>query len=726
MSNETILAQIADNPNLPMPPGLTLRILDQASRPDCRIQQIGTLISQDPTLCGKMLKLVNSTLFGLQQRVTSIERAMNLLGLKHVRSLVLGLTLPTLKFKSASSARMKSYWKGSVTTATVCHAMAVKQKWPDPDSEMVAGLLCDLGELVLQETFPDKYAAISCVLPDRLAREQCTLEAEHIGIDHAEVGAHFLRRWHLPEEVTDPIRMHHRPADAAPGNARRAYLLYFASRIAQMHWKLDRTQIMSEVVSLGKERFGFEQDQLIAFLESLHGRMTEFASLIDVDLGPTDSFAEIFVNATENLTKLAVEASLDNVRMHEEKSQIEGNLQTAKQALQKTEEQLRQAQKMEAIGRLAGGVAHDFNNLLTIIIGTTDLLRRNTSLNADAKSLIDIIRQAGERGSELTRQLLAFSRKQHMVPEVTQLNIIVNNCSTLLRRVLETNIQFETSLAQELELVRVDPTQITQVLLNLAVNSRDAMPEGGVFEIKTFNLRITDEDVAKTPDVRPGMYAVMSVRDSGCGMTDETLRKIYEPFFTTKEEGKGTGLGLATVHGIVSQSGGQITVRSEIGKGTIFHVYLPVVPPLPPAKIHDPNKTVLLEPEAKQDIGTETILLAEDEDDVRDLICRGLETYGYRVITARDGMEAFELCQKSAEPIHLLVTDLAMPRMSGPELARRLRERNPAMKVLFMSGNISSLGVSGDTMPSPFLQKPFTPNLLASKIRGVLASPASA
>ena len=580
MALESTLARIADNPKLPSPPTVTLRILEQASRPSCTISEIGKIISLDPALCGKMLKLVNSTLFGLSRPVTSIERTLNLLGLNHVRSLVLSLSLPSLRFKHASGAQVKIYWKSSVTVAMVCRELAVRRRWLDPDSELVAGLLCDMGILLLRETFPVEYEKVAAHPPADLHSTLCEIEEKEIGVNHAEAGAHFLRRWKLAEDLTEAIRCHHRPVEAPPACRDRAFLLSFASLIARMHQTEDQAVLLAQIVRMAQaSRYGLHDEQLFSFLDALHEKTNEFAALLEVDLGPLESFSNLFVRATENLTQLAVEASLDSVRVHEEKNQVEQNLKDAREALQKTEEQLRQAQKMEAIGRLAGGLAHDFNNLLTIIIGNCELLLDLPSLVPEGRDLVDLIRQTGDRAADLTRQLLAFSRKQLLAPEIICLNTTVSAMSKMLGRLLGADIKITVRLADDLEPVKIDPSQIEQVILNLAVNARDAMPDGGCLTIETFNLLVDEEVTAKNPDIRPGKYVVLSVRDTGSGMNEAVLRQIFEPFFTTKELGKGTGLGLATVHGIVRQSGGHITVSSTVGQGTVFHLYFPVYAP---------------------------------------------------------------------------------------------------------------------------------------------------
>ena len=326
---------------------------------------------------------------------------------------------------------MKAYWKSSVTTAIVCRELASRCKWPDPDSEMVAGLLCDMGVLLLQESFPEPYAELKKTSPDILARQRCELEEKLIGVNHAQAGAHCLKRWNLPDELTTAIQFHHSPELAPPKCANRTYLLYFAGQIARIHQAVDHPALLGEIVTQANQRYGMSDEQLFSFLESLQEKISGFASLLDVNLGPCESFANVFTKATENLTKLAVEASLDSFRVTEEKNQVEEGLKQAKEALQRTEEQLRQAQKMEAIGRLAGGVAHDFNNLLTVIIGNCDSLLEMRRLDPEACGLVEGIMETGNRAAALTRQLLAFSRKQLLLPEVMDLNATVANMNKM-------------------------------------------------------------------------------------------------------------------------------------------------------------------------------------------------------------------------------------------------------------------------------------------------------
>jgi two-component system cell cycle sensor histidine kinase/response regulator CckA len=379
------------------------------------------------------------------------------------------------------------------------------------------------------------------------------------------------------------------------------------------------------------------------------------------------------------------------------------------------EEQLRQGQKMEAIGRLAGGVAHDFNNLLTVISGHTTMLLESNPLAATSRESLEEVQKAAERAASLTRQLLAFSRRLILRPVVLNLNAVVADTQKLLERLIGEDIALLTDLEPALGFVKVDPGQVEQILMNLAVNARDAMPRGGALKIHTSNVVLEATRVESHPGTRPGAYSLLVVSDTGCGMDEATLGHIFEPFFTTKEVGKGTGLGLATVYGIVQQSGGFITVESLLERGTTFHIYLPQITMAAPAP-----KPPSAPPEASK--GQGTVLLVEDEEAVRGLARRVLQDSGYNVLAARDGPDALETAQRHQGPIHLLITDVIMPHMSGCELAERLTLRLPGLKTLFMSGYTDDavLG-TGVAQSSPaFLPKPFTPTSLAQKVRKVL------
>ncbi|HYL56326.1 MAG TPA: PAS domain S-box protein [Gemmatimonadales bacterium] len=378
------------------------------------------------------------------------------------------------------------------------------------------------------------------------------------------------------------------------------------------------------------------------------------------------------------------------------------------------ERQLRQAQKMEAVGRLAGGVAHDFNNVLTAIFGYVDLLREDFPEGSPTLQDLGEIRKAAERASGLTRQLLAFSRQQVLEPIVLNLNDLLEDFEKMLRRVIGEDIDLRLSRAKELGNVRADPGQVQQVLMNLVVNARDAMPTGGTLTIETANAELAEDYVESHRPVAPGSYVVLAVTDTGVGMDPEIQARIFEPFFTTKEKGKGTGLGLSTVYGIVKQSSGYVWVYSEPGRGTTFKIYLPQVD-APARAPGAPRETGRL-------AGTETVLLAEDDDMLRPLARELLTRLGYAVLEAGNAQEALELARKHEGPIHLLVADVVMPGPSGRELARRLATTRPETRVLYVSGYTDDAIVHHGMLEAGlnFLQKPFTPTTLARKVRDVL------
>jgi hypothetical protein len=383
----------------------------------------------------------------------------------------------------------------------------------------------------------------------------------------------------------------------------------------------------------------------------------------------------------------------------------------------KLAEQLLLAQKMEVIGRLASGIAHDFNNLLTAILGYCGILTRQAREGLPSQGEIEKIERAAERAAALTRQLLAVSRQQVLSPEVIDLNAVVTDIEKMLRRIIGEDLELVTVLAPGLGRVKADRGQIEQVILNLAVNARDAMPTGGRLTLETRNVELDDDYVRQHIAVRPGPYMVLAVSDTGAGMTEEVRSHIFEPFFTTKERGKGTGLGLSTTFGIVEQSGGNIWVYSEPGRGTTFKVYLPRVEE-PLATAERPAPAVA----ARSPSGHATILLAEDDDMVRLLAQIALESHGYTVLAAPGGMEALEILARHSEPIHLLVTDLLMPGMIGTELAARVTALRPEIKVLFMSGYTDNAiaGHEGFTGTVTLVEKPFTVDVLVGKVREIL------
>ena len=389
----------------------------------------------------------------------------------------------------------------------------------------------------------------------------------------------------------------------------------------------------------------------------------------------------------------------------------------AESTIKRAEEHLRQAHKMEAVGQLAGGIAHDFNNLLTVINGSSQMMLTAMAPDDAARAPVELINKAGNRAATLTRQLLAFSRRQVLELKVLDMNAIVNDLTKILGRLINEDISMVLELVPKPNLIRADPGQVEQVIMNLAVNARDAMPQGGKLLIETRNVRLNESDTEVNPEIRPGSYMLLIVSDTGHGMDEATKARVFEPFFTTKEVGKGTGLGLATVYGIVKQSGGHVTVYSEPGHGSTFKIYLPatveaIPAPAPARRAVAPSS------------GKGTVLLVEDEELVRIVSRQVLQQAGYTVREARHGREALELTEAELDDVSLTVTDVVMPEMGGRELGEHLLRRKPSMKMLYVSG-YTDRAVTNNGLLVPdmaFLEKPFTPHGLASKVHELLCT----
>ena len=417
--------------------------------------------------------------------------------------------------------------------------------------------------------------------------------------------------------------------------------------------------------------------------------------------------------STEDLAIATAFASHAAVAL--ENSRLLHESRRAYDELAQTQGQLEQAQKMDAIGRLAGGVAHDFNNLLTVILGRTDILLTQIKTEDPLRRGIALIQRTAGRAAELTKQLLAFSRKQVLEAVVLDLGVVTTDMKEMLARLIGEDIALVTNLAATLGHVKADRGQIEQVVMNLAINARDAMPQGGQLVVETANADLDDEYVRRNVGSRPGPHVMLAVSDSGVGIPRELQRHIFEPFFTTKEQGKGTGLGLATVYGIVKQSGGYIEVDREPGRGTTFRIYLPRVDSASPAAERSPRA-------AAPTGGTETILLVEDEDGVRELARDILRSSGYTVLEGRNGAEGLLLGERHQGALDLLLTDVVMPRMSGRELAERMVSLRPELSVLYMSGYTDDAVIRHGVLGSDtaFLQKPFTPAALVQRVRETL------
>jgi PAS domain S-box-containing protein len=482
-------------------------------------------------------------------------------------------------------------------------------------------------------------------------------------------------------------------------------------------WTVDRNLRFTSAVGAGLSRLGLKPDEIVGM------SLSEYFETTDPEFEPVAAHKHAIVGEP---VMFHLEWKGGSFACHAEPLRgADGNVPGAICMClditdrKQLEEQLRHAQKMEAVGRLAGGIAHDFNNLLMVIQGYSDLLTERLPKDDPLQRNAVQIQMAAQRASSLTRQLLAFSRKQMLAPTVLNTHAVVADIEKILRRLIGEDVRLETSSVPDLWLVKADRSQVEQVVMNLAVNARDAMPLGGRLTIETANVEI-DASFAHTHGViKPGKYVVLSVTDNGCGMDAETQAHLFEPFFTTKEKGKGTGLGLATVYGIVKQSGGYIWVHSEPGQGSTFKIYLPRIEDESMRMEHDKRvDTRLLQ------TGSETILLVEDEAGVRELTRGYLEMGGYKVIEAEDGYTALELAAMHAGPIHLLLTDVIMPGISGREVAERIRALRPEIKVLYMSGYTDQTVVQHGILDDDavFLQKPFTMTTLSSKLRELLSA----
>ncbi len=398
---------------------------------------------------------------------------------------------------------------------------------------------------------------------------------------------------------------------------------------------------------------------------------------------------------------------------------VERELKAAKARTERIrlEEQFQQAQKMEAVGRLAGGVAHDFNNLLTIITGYADLLLSGGDLGESQRTALQEIRKSAERGGQLTHQLLAFSRRQPLQPRDLRINDLLLQIEKMLRRLIGEDIALVTIPAASMDLVHADAGRLEQVIMNLAVNARDAMPDGGTLTIETGTVQLDEGFSAKQLAVPPGRYVTISIIDTGSGMSEETQRHIFEPFFTTKGSGQGTGLGLATAYGMIRQSGGAIQILSELGAGTTARVYLPLGETEVPEKASEPEQSA-------RTTGVETILVVEDEARVRKLVAGVLASRGYTVLEAMRGEEALRLLHSHQGRVDMAVVDVVMPEMSGPDLVRQIEAVRPGLRILYMSGYTDEAVVHHGIPASgaAFLQKPFLPDALARKVREVLDS----
>jgi PAS domain S-box-containing protein len=514
----------------------------------------------------------------------------------------------------------------------------------------------------------------------------------------------------IAEDVTD-----HKRAEEALRRSEQAYHLLFDSNPQPM-WVFDLVTLgFLEVNEAAIRHYGYSREEFLSMTIKDIRPPGDVPALLEYMSGGVNQFEEAGVRRHQKKdgTIISVEIASYSLTLYDRPARIVlAHDVTERRSL---EEQLRQSQKLEAIGQLAGGIAHDFNNLLTAINGYSDLTIEGLETEDPLRRNIEQVRKAGERAASLTRQLLAFSRKQVMQPKVLDINSLVVDLGKMLRRLVGEHIEFMTLLRPEAGRINADPGQIEQVILNLVLNARDAMPRGGKLIIETANIYLDEQYAQRHVAVKRGQYVMLTVSDTGIGMDPATQASMFEPFFTTKEIGKGTGLGLSTVYGIVKQSGGDIWAYSEVDKGTTFRVYLPRVT----SDAQPYKRTTETESPAR---GTETVLVVEDDEKVRRLVREVLRKHGYEVLDAANGNAALSVAESHSGAIHLLVTDVVMPQLSGREVADRLAALRPEMKVLFMSGYTDDAVVHHGILDAntPFIQKPFATGALARKVRDVL------
>lgn len=521
----------------------------------------------------------------------------------------------------------------------------------------------------------------------------------------------------VDRDITERVR-----AEEALALSRERYRT-LAENAVDIIFTLDLEGNLTSINRVGETLSGYPADEIVGknvvgLLSAADAARVKEKIREAVAAGPGSESVTLELEITDrNQRRVVLEVNARGVWQRDRPVEVEGIARDITRR-RELEEQLQHAQKMESVGRLAGGVAHDFNNLLTGILGYTDLLLRRVEKGGLLHGELQRVRELAYRAAELTQQLLAFSRRQPLRPRILNLEGLVERTGQMLRRMIGEDIDLEIRKDSSSSLVRADPGQLEQVLMNLAVNARDAMPEGGRLQITISNVDTLPGRAGAGPEAGPGPYVLLSISDTGSGMDEPTRRQIFDPFFTTKELGKGTGLGLSTVYGIIRQHGGYITVESEIGKGSVFQIYLP--------QVDEQEEEASAESAPDQGVarlfaGHETILVVEDEPRVRDLVERCLRSHGYHVLCTSHPSEAEEIFKDSGRRVDLLLADVVLPGRSGPELYRRLSSLRGGLKVLYMSGYV---GRHLETAPpSPFLAKPFTPLELVRQVRSVLDQP---
>jgi len=688
-------------------PGIAIKVIETARSEKTNFNKITRLIENDTALTAKVLKGANSPWLGMPGKIDTLEQAASFLGLEMIRNLALSLVVTGLFTRGKNGHRfIDQLWYHSLACAVGCENLARNTYHCSPREAFIVGLLHDIGKLVMFRWGGEDYCSLLNHARSRNL-EDSLVERDQLGIDHAETGKILMADWHFPERLCEVVGAHHEVPDRKhPSTINKPLLssVYNANRICYLYRFGKEGSIEEELRRLEiQESTGFSSEELDAFSVEVVRRFDEVAEIFGMN---NEGSAELYVASVSRANRELSEMYQRLKKTHEE-------YKKATDELHHKDRQLYRSQRLEAIGQLAGGVAHDFNNFLTVIIGYGDLLREGVADNPELKLHVETIIDVAEKAATLTKQLLAFSRRQILDPKVLSLNAIVADIQKLLVRLIGEDIFLSTDLAPDLWSINVDPGGLEQVIMNLALNARDAMTDGGTLIIRTRNTVVSREEADYYGHITPGSWVLLEVSDNGSGMNKDTQERIFEPFFTTKE--KGTGMGLSTVYGIVKQSGGFIYVDSELSKGTTFKIFLE------PIDVDSSEREESIE-HGKTGLANETVLVAEDEESILNLVSRVLEGVGYRVIRARNGQEAVDLASSYEGKIDLLMTDAVMPELNGREVVGKLRPLRPNMKVVFMSGypgkGVLHRGVSG--LDITFLQKPFTPDKLIRTVRCTL------
>lgn len=685
-------------------PTVALKVIELVGGDEGSRKDITRLIQSDAGLASQVIRVANSAWLGYGGRVGSLDRAMALLGTEMVRNIALSVLVSEFFLKSEDGVRfrVRDLWYHSLACAVTAEQFARRSGYSKPAEAFVAGLLHDLGKIVMLKWDHHVYSELAAhAQGKRIPMHR--IERAALGIDHAMVGGLLLTDWRFPANLSSAVSEHHDLSGTSNPLTPLGTILACADAFCHIKRfgfsghsasEIDAERILDEL--------HLNQGELKEVAVEVIGRFEEVAGLFDGDGRLHDLYLNAIARANQELSEMYT-LLVERTREHEK----------VERELRQKEEQLNRSQRLEAVGQLAGGIAHDFNNFLTVIMGFADLLREGIPKDSHLHQHVETIVGVAERAANLTRQLLAFSRRQVLRPKVLLLNSLVTDVQKLLVRLIGEDIKLTTTLDPGLMPVKVDPGGIEQVIVNLAVNGRDAMENGGVLSIETANVVLAEDYTDSVGHIRPGRYVLLQISDTGHGMSPETQERIFEPFFTTKK--KGTGMGLATVYGIVKQSGGYVFVESELGRGTRFKIFFePVNQAL--------DQDFILPALEAFESGSETILIAEDEKEILELVARILGNVGFNVLTASNGEEALRVAAKYPGPIHLLLTDAVMPIVNGRELVERLRPERPNMKVIFMSGytgtGILHRAVAGQDIA--FIAKPFTPADLLRKVQKAL------